>query len=123
MVPFRTVLGTLTDEDPALPADHRNTSGKADRQGYPEAQEDRPAGLTTRDKRSPTHRNHGAFALTALSIGWVTQDTCRQRETGGQISKPTPAKQAPESPFRRNNSVDTQNGQFVAVLTQDAVFS
>ena len=74
-------------------------------------------------KSSLTHRNHGAFALTGLSIGWVTQDTCRQRETGGQISKPTAAKQAPESPFYRNKCVDTQNGHFAAAPAQGPVFS
>lgn len=84
---------------------------------------DLSAGLAEGAKSSPTHRNHGAFALTALSIGWVAQDTCRQRETEVQISKAGAPKQAPESPFRRNNSVDTQNGQFAEAAAQDAVFS
>jgi hypothetical protein len=119
---FRAVLATLTDEDPRL---------RPILATHPE----RPTGKgillyrTVRQawqkgtKSSPTHRNTGAVALTGLSIGWVTQEACRQRETGGQISKPMPAKQAPESPFCRNNSIDTQNGQFAAAPAQDAVFS
>jgi hypothetical protein len=108
---------------PALSADHRNTSGKADRQG-PSVAPNRPPDLAKKGQKSSlAHRNHGAAALTGLSIGWVTQEACRQRETGGQISKPMPAKQAPESSFCRNNSVDTQNGQFAAAPAQDAVFS
>jgi hypothetical protein len=111
------------NQDPPRTADRCNTSGTASQQDAIQVPDCLLTGLAKSAKSSPTHRNHGALALTGLSIGWVTQEACRQRETEAQISKPKPAKQARESQFYGNKSIDTHIGQFAAVPAQDPVFS